>query len=377
MKVGIIGGGIAGLSTALALQKAGYAFHLFEQSEQFREVGACINLNSSAAYLLDQLGVGEHFREVSIPISAFNIVKTNLEKVRGLPCFELSYSIHRAKLIEVLSKPLSKDSFTLNSRIEQIEQANQKVIVRVNNQQHEFDFLIAADGIHSATRKQFLPSLKPRYTGQVMWRGMTKIDLPTHFDNCITELWGQNKRFGIMQRKGNEYFWYCVRWAKENEPFELSSEKENLKELFAQFNPIVNKILDQSENVIRTNLYDMEPGNYSWFNNRIVFVGDCIHACTPHLSQGGCQALESAYVLVGCLQKQKNNIQAAFELYQQKRSSKANDINYYSYRFGRISHQRKNWQDNVLHTALKYAPEAYLKFQFKKTVDLKSIEGLW
>jgi hypothetical protein len=46
---------------------------------------------------------------------------------------------------------------------------------------------------------------------------------------------------------------------KENEPFELSSEKENLKELFAQFNPIVNKILDQSENVIRTNLYDMEP----------------------------------------------------------------------------------------------------------------------
>jgi 2-polyprenyl-6-methoxyphenol hydroxylase-like FAD-dependent oxidoreductase len=130
-----------------------------------------------------------------------------------LPCFELSYSIHRAKLIEVLSKPLSKDSFTLNSRIEQIEQVNQKVIVRVNNQQHEFDFLIAADGIHSATRKQFLPSLKPD-TLTKLCGGMTKIDLPTHFDNCITELWGQNKRFGIMQRKGNEYFWYCVRCPK-------------------------------------------------------------------------------------------------------------------------------------------------------------------
>jgi hypothetical protein len=64
-------------------------------------------------------------------------------------------------------------------------------------------------------------------------------------------------------------------------------------------------------------------------------------------------------------------------MYQQKRSSKANDINYYSYRFGRISHQRNAWQDNVLHTALKYAPEFYLKQQFNKTVDLKSIKGLW
>lgn len=375
MKVGIIGGGIAGLSTALALQKAGIDFHLFEQSPEFREVGAGIMLSSSTRYLLQKLGVGNSFDKASLPINAFTITNHLLQKVRAIPAKEVGYAIHRAKIIEVLSTPLLPHQYTLNARIEHVQQSVQQVTVQVNNTSYNFDILIAADGIHSAIRKQFLPGLTLRYTGQTMWRGMSTIQLPKKFHNSVHEMWGNNKRFGIMHKQGDEYFWYCIRWAKEGEQ-DTSNVKEYLLNLFAEYHTTVHELIKSGNNIMRTDLRDIEHGIFPWFNNSIAFVGDSIHATTPHISQGACQAIESAYTIAACLKKYPDNIQLAFSTYQQLRTKKTKFISEYSYLFGRFSHQRKAWLDKALHAAFKLVPASLLRQFFNQTVDLKYLKGI-
>ncbi len=376
MKVGIIGGGIAGLTTALALQKADIEFHLFEQSPEFREVGAGILLNTSTQFLLNQLGVGEHFTNMSIPIYHFTIANFHDTKVRDVPFKKHGYSIHRARLIDVLKKPLQPHQYTLNARIEKVHQSVTKATIIANEIEYDFDIVIAADGIHSATRHQFLPLVKPRYTQQTMWRGISTFDMPAQFKDCIYELWGNNKRFGVMDLGNGKYFWYTVTWAKEGGKDDVATVKDDIKKIFAEYHPNVHELLDRSEPIIRTDVRDMEPADFTWFNNRIVFVGDCIHATTPHLSQGACQSIESAYTVVACLVKHQNNIHAAFEQYQQLRKNKAQMLNQLSYFFGRFSHQRKAWQDGLINLGLKVVPQAYINFKYDQSVDLKYLKDL-
>ena len=377
MKVGIIGGGIAGLTTALALQKAGIDFHLFEQSPAFGEVGAGIVLNDSTKFLLDQLGVGEHFETLSIPVKHFTIATFKDESVRTVKFKKKSYSIHRARLIDVLSKQVEPQRYTLNARIESVNQSITKATIVANTIEHEFDLIIAADGIHSATRNKFLPLVKPRYTKQTMWRGISTVSLPDKFKGCIYELWGNNKRFGIIHLKEEKYFWYTVTWANEGGKDNTATLKEDITTLFAEYHPNVHELINNSESIIRTDLKDIEPANFSWFNNRIVFVGDAIHAITPHLSQGACQSIESAYTLVACLNKYQNNMHEALAHYQQLRKNKAMLFNKLSFFFGRFSHQRKPWQDELINWGLKLVPQAYIDYKYDQSVDLKYLNELY
>jgi 2-polyprenyl-6-methoxyphenol hydroxylase-like FAD-dependent oxidoreductase len=370
MKIGIIGGGIAGLSTALALQKAGFHFHLFEQSPAFGEVGAGISISTSAFHILQQIGVGEEFLKVSTPLKKFIITNHQLKDVLKVPFEGVGYCIHRAKLIDVLHAPLQPHQYTFNERIESIIVSEQGVEVKTSaNHVFHFDMLVAADGINSALRKKLLPQIKVRYSGQTMWRGIANIKLPVTLKNNVHELWGMNRRFGIIDLGNDNYFWYIVRFAPENQKDNPATIRDDLKKLFEDFHPCTRDIIDASENILRTDLNDIEPSKEPWFSNKIVFVGDSVHACTPHLSQGACQSLESAYTLAACLKKE-TNIQKAFQLYQSTRTEKIRYINELSWFFGRFSHQRKGWQDKALHRALGLLPKGFLKPRFDKLVDL-------
>lgn len=371
MKIAIIGGGIAGLSTALAFKKAGIDFHLFEQSPEFGEVGAGIGLSTSTFTILEKLGVGEDFLKIAVPLQRFVITNHQLKKVLNVPFDGVGFCIHRAKLIEVLSKPLLKDDYTLNAQIESIDEKESHIEIKSKEGiTYKFDIVVAADGIHSSIRKKVFPQIQARYTGQTMWRGIAQINLPATFKNKMHELWGMNKRLGIVDVGNNNYFWYLVRFAQENQKDDEATIHSDLKKLVVEHHTYATNIIDATTNIIRTDLKDIEPGNYPWHTKRIVFVGDSIHACTPHLSQGGCQAIESAYTLSGCLKKY-DTIEEAFTTFQSIRQEKIQFINELSYHFGRFNHQRKAWKDTLLQSVLSVLPEFYMRKKFEKTVDLK------
>lgn len=377
MKVGIIGGGVAGLSTALALKKANISFHLFEQASAFKDIGAGVMLSSSTKYLLHQLGVGNDFEKASTLIKDFNITNHHLQTIKRIPSNEIGYGIHRARLIEVLSKPLQQEDYTLNARIEKIEQNESGVTINANNTSHFFDIVVAADGVHSVIRNKFSPHIQPSYTGQIMWRGIATLNLPDKFKNAAHEMWGKNKRFNIIHKGGDDYFWFCIRWIKDGIFYEEENLKHFLHQEFKDFPEYAHAVIDADNNIIKTPLRHIKFNNLNnWYNNRIVFVGDCIHACTPDIAQGACQAIESAYTLAACLKKYPNNFKDAFELYQFKRKPKTKFINNASFAFSRFSHQRKKWQYNVLFSVFKLLPNSFLQKKFNKTNDIAYMNDL-
>jgi 2-polyprenyl-6-methoxyphenol hydroxylase-like FAD-dependent oxidoreductase len=371
MKIGIIGGGTAGLTTALALQKAGVSFHLFEQAESFREVGAGIMLNKVTKKILHSLGIGNQFDKAVNPITKFTIVNKHLQPVKRIPYNEIGFAIHRPRLIEILSNEINKDVCSLNSRITEISIEN-KVTVKNNATTYDFDALIAADGIKSVVRQQFLPEVKPEYIGQTMWRGMVNMPLNDFFKNGVAELWGDNKRFGIMHKGGNEYFWYAIRWAKEGE-VDVPDVKQYLQNLFSSYHSTVKEIIANGTNIIRTDLKHIPQTGFNWYHQNIAFVGDAIHAVTPDISQGACQAVEGAYLLASLL-KNCTTPDEAFKQYQQIRYAKLKLVQQASYQFSRFSHQRKNWQYNGLFMLFNILPNAFLRKKFTETIDINYLQ---
>ncbi len=374
MKVGIIGGGIAGLSTALALRKAGIDFHLFERNNEFKEIGAGIMLSTSTLKILDELDLGKTMLEQSNAIDTFCINNKLFKRVLRVPVKRMGYAIHRGKLIQILSSTLNVQQYTLNAKIEHIGQNESAISLKVNDIEYAFDVVIAADGIQSSMREKFLPLVKTRFTGQTMWRGIVNVKSIQGFNNSMHELWGNNKRFGIMHLGNGEYFWYAVVWAKVGGKDNPETIKQNLLDSFIDFDTIVHTLINATSKFIRTDLSDIAHNSYNWYNERIVFVGDSIHACTPHLSQGACQAIESAYTLSLCLKKYSTNFPLAFGTYQQLRFPKTNFIVNSSKHFGSFSHLRKAWQDNLLHGFLKIIPSAFLKYKFNKTTNLNYLK---
>jgi len=134
MKVAIVGGGIAGLSTANALKQAGFQIHLYEQAPAFTEVGAGILLGPGAFSILKEWHLEKAFLECAIPLSETVITNARLQKVVATPTTLIGYSIHRADVINVLKSTLTPDEYTLNARIEDIEVKEDKVCITLHNE---------------------------------------------------------------------------------------------------------------------------------------------------------------------------------------------------------------------------------------------------
>lgn len=370
MKIAIVGGGIAGLSTANALKLAGFQIHVYEQAPAFTEVGAGILIGTGAMQILEQWNLKNIFLARSIPIKQTVITNTSLQKIVTTPTSLVGYSIHRAELINVLKSTLASDEYTLNARIEDIEVTEDKVCISLNNEKCYYDFLVAANGINSNIRNQFLQQVKPRQVQQVWWRGITKTKLPEALESKMFEMWGMNKRFGFMQKPDGEYFWWAILWEKEVADNQF--DRTGLAEKFKQFHPVTQQLISSSTTFFDTTIRDVKTHNFAWHTKRIVFVGDAIHACTPDIAQGGSQAIESAYQLAKSLQQYKTDLNKAFEDYVIKRKKKAAFINDTSYRFGRMGHYKEQWKYNLLFTTLRLLPGSFLRNKIKKinAVDL-------
>lgn len=378
LKVAIVGGGIAGLTAAITLKSKGIAFHLYEQCDEFREVGAGVLLNETTLDILKILNVGNPFNQLANCIDKFKVSDLKLEKKCNMQVEKQMYSIHRADLIKVLCSTLNKNEYSLGCKIEEVKNGKDGVEIKINNNTFHYDVLIAANGINSNLRKVFLPDIETRNTQQVVYRGIAEIQGMDFYKKSAIELWGENKRFAVIHGNGNHYYWCTVLWQKDK----IMSAEENLKsELslsFKNFHTDVNKFINASEGkkIIQTNTHDIKPNNFDWFNQRIVFVGDAIHCCTPDLSQGACLSIESAYTIGCCISKYKN-INQAFEIYQQIRLSKVNYVKYLSFKYGRLGHRRYNLMYELLFVVLKIMPDRLIKMAYNKLTDINPILALF
>ena len=213
MKKGIIiGAGIGGLTTAIALAQKGIQVKIYERANEIKEVGAGVWIAPNGMKIFEKLGIaqeitreGNKLNNISVvdlaynPISVINGLETELKHNFG------TIAIHRAKLQKILTSYIPSERIFLNKEFKYYEQSDHIVTVFFEDgTKEEADFLICADGLKSKARNQIKSFHKLRYSGQTCWRFTTTFELPEKDQNNMYEVWANSKGLRVGYSKIDE-----------------------------------------------------------------------------------------------------------------------------------------------------------------------------
>ncbi|MBD3648259.1 MAG: FAD-dependent monooxygenase [Pseudomonadales bacterium] len=353
----IVGGGIGGLTAAIAFARQDFEVHLFEQAEAFAEVGAGIQLSPNCVRVLHYLGLERPLAELADQPERVMVC----DGPGGRQITEMSlgnkvwaefgfpyYHIHRADLLKILL-----DDATVSDRIHLHTSANvrnysendKSVSVVAGDATFEGQLLVGADGLHSTIRNRLIGQASPRYTGNVAWRALVPARRlsPDQMPRGVTVWWGPGKHFVAYPLRNRELL-NCVAvterdehtlesWTNRADPDELSRE-------FGGWHEPVRAIIEKidNDNCFKWGLFDRPPARV-WHRGRVALLGDACHPVLPFLAQGAAMAIEDAAILAASVSK-SDSLPEALDAYQQLRKPRCNFVYRASARNAGIFHMR-------------------------------------
>lgn len=374
MNISIIGGGITGLTTALALHKAGIQPKVYEKTDSLKEVGAGIWLQPNAVQVLQWLGVEQDVILEGCQLNKMEITYPDLTPIKNINEAVVSdrygnqtIAIHRGKLQRILfEKCVQLNMIELGMPYVNHQIAQDQLLVHFKHKTIQTDIVLGADGIKSKVRTAMdLPS-EFRQTGQICFRGIAKITLPNRMKGEGKEVWGNKRRFGFSQISTNLVYFFIV-LNKEICPKELNTD--SISALFENFDPIVTEIICSSEDLHVTELMDLKRLD-TWHNSNSCLLGDAAHATTPNMGQGACQGIEDAFYISHFL-KVSNTPLDAFKSFEKQRRKKVDYVVNNSWNFGRMAHSPAG--QLLLKGIMKITPEKVMRNQLN---TLYTVEGL-
>ncbi|MEM9686161.1 MAG: FAD-dependent monooxygenase, partial [Bacteroidota bacterium] len=217
--VNIIGAGIGGLTTAIALQQKGVKVQIFERTNDLKPVGAGIILANNAMQIYEKLGLKAEIESKGNPIHSMNITGPDLKPLSciDLKPFEQKYgcqniAIHRGELQQILTEHLEPNSLNLGYELIEVKKEENDTQLKFQNGKIvDSQITLGADGLNSTVRKYVFPKRKIRDAFQICWRGVTDFNLPENLRNELNEAWGMGDRFGLVQLKPNLIYWYALK----------------------------------------------------------------------------------------------------------------------------------------------------------------------
>ncbi|GHO77782.1 FAD-dependent monooxygenase [Ktedonobacter sp. SOSP1-85] len=371
----IIGAGIGGLATALALQQAGFAVQIFERTKEIRESGSGLTLWANAVRVLQELGLADLVQQLAqqpAPTRAGFYTMRGKQLVQLPPrtveeqCGGPTIAIHRAEFQAALRERLAPDTLVLDKQLIDLEQDTMGVTACfARGERVRGSLLIGADGIRSQVRQLLFPQSQPRYAGYTAWRGIATGVTPP----LMGELWGCGRRFGIVPLAKERVYWYATCNSPENAAERPEGRQKELLDLFKGWHPVVSTLINATEasTILRNEISDLQPLTY-WSKGRVTLLGDAAHAMTPNMGQGACQALEDALILARTL-RHAHSQENALDMYQQKRLARANMVVVNSHRMGLVAqweHPLACWLRDSL---LALTPPQMLLKQFKSVAS--------
>src|SRR3954469_3323272 len=340
MRVLISGGGIGGLTTAIALRHHGIDALVLEQAEAMSEIGAGIQIASNAAVVLRELGLEGRMQAVGVkPLSYdYRDLRTG-QMLYNAPLGDEAaqrygapmYNIHRADLIQLLFEAVPPDSIRLGARCASVSQNNGTVEVRLQTGETlKGDVLVGCDGIHSAVRQHLRGEEEKHFANILMWRSLIPAE----------KLEGLN-----LEERGNYWFGpgrtlitYWVRPKKlysilasvpahevQRESWTESGDIDEMLRSFEDAEPRARSMLEQCKTAFITGMYYRDPID-SWTSGHITLLGDAAHPMVPFLAAGAGQSIEDAWTLARVLSRRSNDIPGALLEYEQRRLPRATRI---------------------------------------------------
>jgi 2-polyprenyl-6-methoxyphenol hydroxylase-like FAD-dependent oxidoreductase len=307
-KVLIVGGGIGGLATAIALQKTGIQTEIVEKQKEWNVYGVGIILQSNALRAIDALGLTEEFLAIGTTHSALHIRDSQGNMIFDAPIhpsgkFNMTGGIPRRDFHEILLQAAIKHGtkIRMGTTVEVIENADSFVYTKFTDGTSEtYDLVIGADGVRSKVRNMVFGEIEPNFVGQAVWR--YTFERPENLEN-ITMYYGQKAKAGIVPMTKDSAYVFIVT-AEPGNPWKQEDQLHvQMREAFQEFGGLIaelsEQITDSKEVVYRPleTLIVEKP----WYRDRVLLIGDAAHATVPHLAQGAAMAIEDALVLAELL----------------------------------------------------------------------------
>jgi salicylate hydroxylase len=334
LTVGVIGGGIGGLTAALALLRAGVDVHLYEQAAQLSEVGAGVQVSPNASRVLHGLGLADSLAATGVKPLAWHQRRWDdgrtllraplaeaLEATFGFP----HYQMHRADLLAALAAEIPAERIHLGHRLAAVTEHDDGVEARfAGGPAARLDVLVGADGIHSTVRQWLFGPDQPRFTGCAAYRAVVPAERLRHLGLEVTAQifmgpGGHFVHYFISGRRSVNFVAVVERDEWTRESWTDRGEIADALAAFAGWHPQVREIIGAADETYVWALFDRPPLP-RWSAGRVTLLGDAAHAMLPFMAQGAAQAMEDAATLAACLRHASpTEVPAALRRYERTR----------------------------------------------------------
>ncbi|CAF26245.1 FAD-binding protein [Bartonella quintana] len=348
----IVGGGIAGLSSALALAHKGIASTIIEKCKQLDSVGAGIQLTPNATCIFAHWGILSKLIEIAITpqflqlkdgISLKTHLHTDLINLSEKHWKAPYITIHRANLQKVLYNAVIKNPLIKYKTGETVVSSTQTATSSVNiktiktdaptkTEYHQFystPLLIGCDGVWSTLRQLAPLHERANFSGFIAWRATIEFEnLPKSFCSLLQNMktiiaWMGPKNHLVVypiQPSAKVFNLVAITHGENSKKgWAHKGKKEELKFLFKDWNQQILQIFDHIDEWSYWPLFQMKYNRFLGLE-RQVFVGDCAHAALPFAAQGAAMAIEDAATLAEVLSLKDCSLMKALSLYQKIRS---------------------------------------------------------
>jgi len=315
MRIIVVGGGIGGLTAALALRQAGFEVDVYEQAPELTQIGGGINMGPNAVRILRRLGLAagldrEGVRPLFTHQRRWQDGRT-LQRARLNPLCEELYgaphiTIHRADLLDVIASGFPAERIHLGHRLVGVEDKGDRIEAWFENGARiTADILIGADGINSSVRAALFGEEAPVFAGCVAYRGLVPTERLTDLGlDTGNQSWVGPGAHLVHYPVSRGRLLNFVGWTEHDEwnreDWTDRATPARALAAFAGWHPQIRQIVSAADTCFIWALFDREPLP-CWSVGRITLLGDACHPMYPFMGQGAAQAIEDGAALAACL----------------------------------------------------------------------------
>lgn len=340
----IAGGGIAGLTAALALLRRGVDVDVYEQASELREVGAGLQIAPNGTRLLIELGLRERLEAVVCEAERKEVRLWNTGQTwklfdLGKDCIERFgapyWTVHRGDFHAVLRDAvlaLKPEAIHLNHQVQGFTQDSESAVLHFAGGQADAcgDAIIAADGVHSRLRVAAGVTAKTFFTGIMAWRGLVPADRvsPEQRTPVGTNWVGPGAHVITYPVRRGELYNFVGAVEGRDWPVESWTESGTHEECLADFkgwHPAVQEMIHGLGVPFKWAFVGREPLS-QWAFGRLCLIGDACHPTLPFLAQGANMGIEDAVVIARCIAASPGNLETAFRRFEHLRIERTTKI---------------------------------------------------
>jgi 2-polyprenyl-6-methoxyphenol hydroxylase-like FAD-dependent oxidoreductase len=359
----VVGAGIAGLATAVGLQRHGHRVAILEERRDTTS-GAGISIWPNALAALDEMGLGDAVRASGGRVSAGAMRWRDGSWLRRPSAERITHAlgeplvaVRRTVLMDLLADALTDGTIEFGrAATELVATAGGVRITLSDGTTREADGVVGADGVGSVVARHLNGSMPRRYAGYTAWRGIAEYRLDP---DLAGETMGTGTEFGHVPLGPEHTYWFGTERSQEGRSAP-GGELAYLRSKYGDWADPIPALLaaTDQDDVLRNDLYDRAEAR-QWARGSVVLVGDAAHPMRPHLGQGGCQGLEDAAILAHCVEH-ADDLPTAFARFAAFRRPRVRPLVRESRLLGEVVNVRPAFVSALAMRASSLMPEALL-----------------